>query len=166
MGVEYQMENKLDSAILCYKKAVEIDSTKISIYESLIKAYWENQQPTLALMLIKTAPKEIKERSSLFILKGITLKKRDKLIEAMEEYKKVFAKTPKVEYIHKKNLMEFIGSLILQTVIGEKELALEAFDQLKENKLTASEKKYVNSIEHIIQDYEGDGYLGITGNYK
>ena len=39
-GIEYQMENKIDSAIVFYKKAIEIEPTDIITIESLIKAYW------------------------------------------------------------------------------------------------------------------------------
>ena len=156
------MENKTDSAIIFYKKALEIDPTDIPTYESLIKTYWWNKQPELALEIIENVPNEIKESNSILILKGMTLERMDKLNEAMELYKKAFKESPKIRYKNEENLMEFIGYLTLQTVVGEKEQALAEFERLKKKKLTESEKQYINSIEPIIRNYRGGGYNGLT----
>ena len=163
-AIEYQMENKIDSAIVFFKKAIEIDSTEVSTYESLIKIYWWNKQPELALEILKKVPEEIKESNSILTLKGMTLEKMDKLNDAMELYKKVFKESPKIRYKSEKNIMEFIGYLTLQTVVGEKEKAIAEINKLKEKKLTESEKQYINSIEPIIRNYKGGGYNGIIGN--
>ena len=86
----------------------------------------------------------------------------DKLNDAMELYKKAFNESFKIRYKSEKNLMEFIGYLTLQTVVGEKEKALAEFKKLKEKNLTESEKQYINSIEPIIRNYKGGGYNGPT----
>jgi hypothetical protein len=82
----------------------------------------------------------------------------------MELYKKAFNESSKIRYKSEKNLMEFIGYLTLQTVVGEKEKALAEFKKLKEKNLTESEKQYINSIEPIIRNYKGGGYNGIFRN--
>ena len=163
-GVSYQMENKADSAVFYYKKAIKLEPTEIAIIESLVKMYWINEQPELALKNLNEAPNEIKESNSILILKGMTLEKMDKLNDAMELYKKAFNESSKIRYKSEKNLMEFIGYLTLQTVVGEKEKALAEFKKLKEKNLTESEKQYINSIEPIIRNYKGGGYNGIFRN--
>ena len=164
-GIEYQMENKIDSAIVFFKRALEIDSTDITTIESLIKIYWMNGQPELALKILKEIPEEIKGSNSILTLKGMTHEKMGKLNEAMELYKKAFKESPIIEYKNEQNLMEFIGYLTLQTIIGEKDKALSEFNKLKEKKLTESEKHYVNSIEPIIKNYKGGGYNALLGKY-
>ena len=161
-GIEYQMENKSDSAIVFYKKALGIEPTDITTIESLIKTYWWNEQPELALKILNEVPNEIKESNSILTLKGMTLEKMDNLNDAMELYKKAFKESPKIRYENEENIMEFIGYLTLQTIIGEKEKALAEFKKLKEKKLTESEKQYINSIEPIIRNYKGGGYNGLT----
>ena len=163
-GIEYQIENKLDSAIVFYKKAIEIEPNNITTIESLIKTYWLNEQLELALKTLNEVPNEIKESNSILIFKGMTLEKMDKLNEAMELYKKIFKESPKIRYKSEKNIMEFIGYLTLQTVIGEKKKALEEFKKLKEKKLSESDKQYINAFEPVIRNYKNDGYNGILGN--
>lgn len=163
-GIEYQMENKSDSAIVFYKKALGIEPTDITTIESLIKTYWWNEQPELALKILNEVPNEIKESNSILTLKGMTLEKMDNLNEAMELYKKAFKESPKIPYENEENIMEFVGYLTLQTVVGEKEKALAELKNLKGKKLTESEKQYINSIEPIITNYKGGGYNGILGN--
>ena len=163
-GVSYQMENKADSAVFYYKKAIKLEPTEIAIIESLVKMYWINEQPELALKNLNEAPNEIKESNSILTLKGMTLEKMGKLNEAMELYKKAFKESPKIRYKSEKNVMEFIGYLTLQTIVGEKEKALTEFKKLKEKKMSESEKQYINSIETIIKNYKGGGYNGILGN--
>ena len=158
------MENKADSAVFYYKKAIKLEPTEIAIIESLVKMYWINEQPELALKNLNEAPNEIKESNSILILKGMTLETMDKLNDAMELYKKAFNESSKIRYKSEKNLMEFIGYLTLQTVVGEKEKALAEFKKLKEKNLTESEKQYINSIEPIIRNYKGGGYNGIFRN--
>ena len=158
------MENKADSAVFYYKKAIKLEPTEIAIIESLVKMYWINEQPELALKNLNEAPNEIKESNSILILKGMTLEKMDKLNDAMELYKKAFNESSKIRYKSEKNLMEFIGYLTLQTVVGKKEKALAEFKKLKEKNLTESEKQYINSIEPIIRNYKGGGYNGIFRN--
>jgi len=158
------MENKADSAVFYYKKAIKLEPTEIAIIESLVKMYWINEQPELALKNLNEAPNEIKESNSILILKGMTLEKMDKLNDAMELCKKAFNESSKIRYKSEKNLMEFIGYLTLQTVVGEKEKALAEFKKLKEKNLTESEKQYINSIEPIIRNYKGGGYNGIFRN--
>ena len=158
------MENKADSAVFYYKKAIKLEPTEIAIIESLVKMYWINEQPELALKNLNEAPNEIKESNSILILKGMTLEKMDKLNDGMELYKKAFNESSKIRYKSEKNLMEFIGYLTLQTVVGEKEKALAEFKKLKEKNLTESEKQYINSIEPIIRNYKGGGYNGIFRN--
>ena len=155
------MENKPDSAIVFYKKAIEIEPTDITTIESLIKTYWWNEQPEIALKILNEVPNEIKESNSILTLKGMTLEKMDKLNDAMELYKKAFKESSKIRYKNEENIMEFIGYLTLQTVVGEKEKALAEFKKLKERKLTESEKQYINSIEPIIRNYKGGGYNGL-----
>ncbi|MHB0756957.1 tetratricopeptide repeat protein [Polaribacter sp. M15] len=163
-GIEYQMENKSDSAIVFYKKALGIEPTDITTIESLIKTYWWNEQPELALKILNEVPNEIKESNSILTLKGMTLEKMDNLNDAMELYKKAFKESPKIRYENEENIMEFIGYLTLQAVVGEKEKALAELKKLKGKKLTESEKQYINSIEPIIRNYKGGGYNGILGN--
>jgi hypothetical protein len=79
-------------------------------------------------------------------------------------YKKAFEQSPKIRYKNEENLMEFIGYLMLQTIVGEKEQALAEFDRLKEKKLTESEKQYIKSIQPLIENYKGGGYNAIFGN--
>ena len=126
--------------------------------------YWINEQLELALKNLNEAPNEIKESNSILTLKGMTLEKMGKLNEAMELYKKAFKESPKIRYKSEKNVMEFIGYLTLQTIVGEKEKALTEFKKLKEKKMSESEKQYINSIETIIKNYKGGGYNGILGN--
>jgi len=163
-GIEYEMENKTDSAIVFYKKAIEIAPTDITTIESLTKTYWRNEQPELALEILNKVPNEIKQFNSILTLKGMTLEKMDKLNESMELYKKAFEQSPKIRYKNEENLMEFIGYLMLQTIVGEKEQALAEFDRLKEKKLTESEKQYIKSIQPLIENYKGGGYNAIFGN--
>ncbi|WP_282115935.1 tetratricopeptide repeat protein [Cellulophaga baltica] len=163
-GIEYQMENKSDSAIVFYKKALGIEPTDITTIESLIKTYWWNEQPELAFKILNEVPNEIKESNSILTLKGMTLEKMDNLNQAMELYKKAFKESPKIRYENEENIMEFVGYLTLQTVVGEKEKALAELKNLKGKKLTESEKQYINSIEPIIRNYKGGGYNGILGN--
>jgi tetratricopeptide (TPR) repeat protein len=163
-GIEYQMENKSDSAIVFYKKALGIEPTDITTIESLIKTYWWNEQPELALKILNEVPNEIKESNSILTLKGMTLEKMDNLNDAMKLYKKAFKESPKIRYENEENIMEFIGYLTLQAVVGEKEKALAELKNLKGKKLTESEKHYINSIEPIIRNYKGGGYNGILGN--
>ncbi|MFC2110794.1 tetratricopeptide repeat protein [Bacteroidota bacterium] len=163
-GIEYQMENKSDSAIVFYKKALGIEPTDITTIESLIKTYWWNEQPELALKILNEVPNEIKESNSILTLKGMTLEKMDNLNQAMELYKKAFKESPKIRYENEENIMEFVGYLTLQTVVGEKEKALVELKNLKGKKLTESEKQYINSIEPIIRNYKSGGYNGILGN--
>ena len=163
-GIEYQMENKSDSAIVFYKKALRIEPTDITTIESLIKTYWWNEQPELALKILNEVPNEIKESNSILTLKGMTLEKMDNLNDAMKLYEKAFKESPKIRYENEENIMEFIGYLTLQTVVGEKEKALAELKNLKGKELTESEKQYINSIEPIIRNYKGGGYNGILGN--
>ncbi|MFC5196622.1 tetratricopeptide repeat protein [Bizionia hallyeonensis] len=163
-GIEYEMENKTDSAIVFYKKAIEIAPTDITTIESLTKTYWRNEQPELALEILNKVPSEIKQFNSILTLKGMTLEKMDKLNESMELYKKAFEQSPKIRYKNEENLMEFIGYLMLQTIVGEKEQALAEFDRMKEKKLTESEKQYIKSIQPLIENYKGGGYNAIFGN--
>ncbi|TDA89651.1 tetratricopeptide repeat protein, partial [Halomonas marinisediminis] len=102
-------ENKSDSAIVFYKKAMEIEPTDITTIESLIKTYWWNKQPELALKILNEVPNEIKESNSILTLKGMTLEKMDNLNDAMELYKKAFKESPKIHYENEENIMEFIG---------------------------------------------------------
>ena len=161
-GIEYQMENKTDSAIVFYKKAIEIEPTDITTIERLTKIYWWNEQPELALEILNKVPNEIKQSNSILTLKGMTLEKMDKLNESMKLYKKAFEQSPKIRYKNEENLMEFIGYLTLQTIVGQKQQALAEFEQLKKNKLTVSEKQYINTIEPIIRNYNGGGYDGLN----
>ena len=163
-GIEYQMENKSDSAIVFYKKALGIEPTDITTIESLIKTYWWNEQPELALKILTEVPNEIKESNSILTLKGMTLEKMDNLNDAMKLYQKAFKESPKIRYENEENIMEFIGYLTLQTVVGEKEKALAELKNLKGKELTESEKQYINSIEPIIRNYKGGGYNGILRN--
>ena len=94
----------------------------------------------------------------------MTLEKMDKLNQAMDLYKTAFEQSPKIRYENEENLMEYIGYLTLQTVIGEKQKAIAELDRLKSKKLTESEKQYVNSIEPYIRNYKGGGYNSIFGN--
>ena len=163
-GIEFQMQNKTDSAIVYFKKALEIDPTDIPTYESLVKTYWWNQQPELALGTLKSVPTEMQKNNSILTLKGMTLEKMDKLNQAMDLYKTAFEQSPKIRYKNEENLMEYIGYLTLQTIIGEKQKAIAELDELKLKKLTESEKQYVNSIELLIRNYNGGGYNAILGN--
>ena len=163
-GVSYQMENKLDSAIFYYKKAIKLEATEIAIIESLVKIYWLNEQPELALKTINEFPTKTKGRSHVLILKGMTLEKMNELNTAMELYKKVYHKIPEIKYEREKNIIEYIGYLTLQTVIGKKEKTLNEFKKLKEKKLSETERQYVNYIEPIIRKYKGGGYEEITEN--
>ncbi|MFC4721780.1 tetratricopeptide repeat protein [Geojedonia litorea] len=163
-GIEFQMQNKTDSAIVYFKKALEIDPTDIPTYESLVKTYWWNQQPELALEILESVPAEMQKTNSILTLKGMTLEKMDKLNQAMDLYKTAFEQNPKIRYENEENLMEYIGYLTLQTIIGEKQKAIAELDELKSKKLTESEKQYVNSIELLIRNYNGGGYNAILGN--
>lgn len=160
-GIEFQMRNKTDSAIVYFKKALEIDPTDIPTYESLVKTYWWNEQPELALEVLESAPAEMLEHSSILTFKGMTLEKMDRMNEAMTLYKIAFEQSPKVRYKSEKNIMEYVGYLTLQTVIGEKEKAVAGLNRLKSKELTKSEKQYVNSIEPLIRNYNGGGYSAI-----
>ena len=64
----------------------------------------------------------------------------------------------------KKNIMEYVGYLTLQTIVGEKNKAIVDLNKLKSKELTKSEKQYVNSIEPLIRNYNGGGYSAILGN--
>ncbi|WP_157358433.1 tetratricopeptide repeat protein [Winogradskyella sp. J14-2] len=163
-GIEFQMQNKTDSAIVYFKKALEIDPTDIPTYESLVKTYWWNKQPELALGILESVPTEMQKTNSILTLKGMTLEKMDKLNHAMDLYKTAFEQSPKIRYENEKNLMEYIGYLTLQTIIGEKQKAIAELDRLKSKKLTESEKQYVNSIEPYIRNYKGGGYNAIFVN--
>ena len=160
-GVSCQMENKLDSAVFYYKKAIKLEPTEIAIIESLVKIYWLNEQPELALKTINEFPNKIKERSPVLVLKGMTLEKMNTVIEL---YKKAYHKIPEIKYESEKNIIEYIGYLTLQTVIGKKEKTLNEFKKLKEKKLSETERQYVNYIEPIISKYKGGGYNGILEN--
>ncbi len=163
-GIEFQMQNKTDSAIVYFKKALQIDPTDIPAYESLVKTYWWNEQPELALEILESAPTEMQKSNSILTLKGMALEKMDKLNQAMDLYKTAFEQSPKIRYENEKNLMEYIGYLTLQTVIGEKQKAIAELERLRSKKLTESEKQYVNSIEPNIRNYKGGGYNAILGN--
>jgi hypothetical protein len=93
----------------------------------------------------------------------MTLEKMSKLNEAMELYKKAFKESPKIRYKSEKNLMEFIGYLTLQTIVGEKKQAFIGFDKLKLKKLTEREKYYIQSIEPLLRNYNDGGYNEIFG---
>lgn len=163
-GIEFQMLNKTDSAIVYFKKALEIDPTDIPTYESLAKTYWWNEQPELALKVLESVPNEMLESSSIMTFKGMTLEKMDRLNEAMDLYKIAFKQSQKVRYKNQKNLMEYVGYLTLQTIVGEKEKAIADLNKLKSKELTESEKQYLNSIEPLIRNYNGGGYNAILGN--
>ncbi|MBC3847208.1 hypothetical protein H8K90_12500 [Winogradskyella echinorum] len=163
-GIKFQMQNKTDSAIVYFKKALEIDPTDIPTYESLVKTYWWNQQSELALGILESVPTEMQKTNSILTLKGMTLEKMDKLNQAMDLYKTAFEQSPKIRYENEENLMEYIGYLTLQTIIGEKQKAIAELDGLKSKKLTESEKQYVNSIESLIRNYNGGGYNAMLGN--
>lgn len=163
-GIEFQMQNKTDSAIVYFKKALEIDPTDIPTYESLVKTYWWNEQPELALEVLESTPTEMQESGSIMTFKGMTLEKMDRLDEAMALYKIAFEQSPKIRYKNEKNIMEYVGYLTLQTIIGEKEKAIADLNKLKSKELTESEKQYVNSIEPLIRNYNGGGYDAILGN--
>ena len=163
-GIEFQMENKTDSAIVYFKKALEIDPTDIPTYESLVKTYWWNEQPELALKILESVPTEMRKSSSILTFKGMTLEKMDRLNEAMDLYKTAFEQSPKVLYKNEKNIMEYVGYLTLQTIVGEKNKAIVDLNKLKSKELTKSEKQYVNSIEPLIRNYNGGGYSAILGN--
>ena len=165
-GIEFQRQNKTDSAIVYFKKALEIDPTDIPTYVGMVKTYWWNEQPELALKILESAPEEMQKTNSILTLKGMTLEKMDKLNQAMNLYKTVFEQSPKIQYENEENLMEYIGYLTLQTVIGEKQKAIAELDRLKSKKLTASEIQYVISIEPYIRNYEGGGYNAIFTNEK
>jgi len=163
-GLEYQMQNKTDSAIVFFKKALKVDPTDILTYESLVKTYWWSEKPELALGILETVPTELQNTNSILTLKGMTLEKMDKFEEAMDLYKVAFEQTPKIRYENENNIMEYIGYLTLQTIVGEKEKAIAELNRLKSKKLTESEKHYVNSIEPLIKNYKGGGYNSIFGN--
>ena len=163
-GIEYHFENKIDSAIVFFKKALEIESTDITTIESLIKIYWDNQEPNKALAFIENLPREAQESTTLLIYRGMSLEKLNKSSEAMKLYKKAFKVNPKVKFNSGENIMEFVGYLLLQTVTGEKDHALVEFDKLKKKKLTESEKQYIKSIEPVFRNYKGGGYNGIFRN--
>ena len=163
-GIEFQIQNKTDSAIVYFKKALEIDPTDIPTYESLVKTYWWNEQPELALKILESVPTEMRKSSSILTFKGMTLEKMDRLNEAMDLYKTAFEQSPKVRYKNEKNIMEYVGYLTLQTIVGEKDKAIVDLNRLKSKELTESEKQYVNSIEPLIRNYNGGGYSAILGN--
>ena len=163
-GVSYQMENKIDSAIYYYKKAIKLEPNEIVSIESLVKIYWLNEQPQLALKAINELPNNTQKRSPILVLKGMTLEKMNRLNDAMELYKKAYNLIPEIKYESEKNIIEFIGYLTLQTVIGKKEKTLKEFKKLKEKKLTETERQYVNFIEPIIKKYNGGGYNKIMEN--
>jgi tetratricopeptide (TPR) repeat protein len=163
-GVSYQMENKTDSAIFYYKKAIKLEPNEIASIESLVKIYWLNEQPQLALKAINELPNKTQKRSPILILEGMTLEKMNRLNNAMELYKRAYNLITEIKYENEKNIIEFIGYLTLQTVIGKKEKSLKEFKKLKEKKLTETERQYVNFIEPIIRNYKGGGYNGILGN--
>jgi tetratricopeptide (TPR) repeat protein len=163
-GVSYQMENKTDSAIFYYKKAMKLEPNEIASIESLVKIYWLNEQPQLALKAINELPNKIQERSPILVLEGMTLEKMNRLNDAMELYKQAYNLIPEIKYENEKNIIEFMGYLTLQTVIGKKEKTLNEFKNLKEKKLTKTERQYVNFIEPIIKNYKGGGYNKIVKN--
>ena len=163
-GVSYQMENKTDSAIFYYKKAIKLEPNEIASIESLVKIYWLNEQPQLALKAINELPNKIQERSPILVLEGMTLEKMNRLNDAMELYKQAYNLIPEIKYENEKNIIEFIGYLTLQTVIGKKEKTLNEFKNLKEKKLTETERQYVNFIEPIIKKHKGGGYNKIVEN--
>lgn len=163
-GVSYQMENKIDSAIYYYKKAIKLEPNEIVSIESLVKIYWLNEQPQLALKTINELPNKTQKRSPILVLKGMTLEKMNRLNDAMELYKKAYNLIPEIKYESEKNIIEFIGYLTLQTVIGKKEKTLKEFKKMKEKKLTETERQYVNFIEPIIKKYNGGGYNKIVEN--
>lgn len=165
-GIEYQMQNKTDSAIVFFKKALKVDPTYIPTYESLVNTYWSNQKPELALRILETVPIETRDNNFILTLKGMTLERMDRLDEAMDLYKIVFERSPKIRYKSEKNIMEYIGYLTLQTIVGGKEKSIADLDQLKSKKLTESEMQYVNSIEPFIRNYKGGGYNAIFGIEK
>ena len=163
-GVSYQMENKTDSAIFYYKKAIKLEPNEIASIESLVKIYWLNEQPQLALKAINELPNKIQERSPILVLEGMTLEKMNRLNDAMELYKQAYNLIPEIKYENEKNIIEFMGYLTLQTVIGKKEKTLNEFKNLKEKKLTETERQYVNFIEPIIKKHKGGGYNKIVEN--
>jgi tetratricopeptide (TPR) repeat protein len=163
-GVSYQMENKTDSAIFYYKKAIKLEPNEIASIESLVKIYWLNEQPQLALKTINELPNKIQERSPILVLEGMTLEKMNRLNDAMELYKQAYNLIPEIKYENEKNIVEFIGYLTLQAVIGKKEKTINEFKKLKEKKLNETERQYVNYIEPIIKKYKGGGYNGILEN--
>lgn len=164
IGLQYLMENKSDSAIIYFKKALKINPVDITSYESLIKTYWRIDQPQKAFEFLENLPKELQKNISLLIFKGMTLEKLNKMDEAIKLYKTAFNESHTIRYINKKNVMEFVGYLILQTIIGEKEQALVEFEKLKSKKLTESEKLYIKSIEPLLRNYNDGGYNSIFGN--
>lgn len=157
-GIEYQIENKTDSAIVFFKKALKTEPTNIHTYESLVKMYWFIEQPELALRVLESAPVKTQKSSAILTLKGMTLEKMDRLNEAIGLYKIAFEKSPKITYKDEKNVMGYIGYLTLQTIVGEKEKAINDLDKLKSKNLTESEKQYINTVEPLIRDYKGGGY--------
>ena len=158
------MENKTDSAIFYYKKAIKLEPNEIASIESLVKIYWLNEQPQLALKAINELPNKIQERSPILVLEGMTLEKMNRLNDAMELYKQAYNLIPEIKYENEKNIIEFMGYLTLQTVIGKKEKTLNEFKNLKEKKLTKTERQYVNFIEPIIKKHKGGGYNKIVKN--
>ena len=114
------MENKTDSAIFYYKKAIKLEPNELASIESLVKIYWLNEQPQLALKAINELPNKIQERSPILVLEGMTLEKMNRLNDAMELYKQAYNLIPEIKYENEKNIVEFIGYLTLQAVIGKK----------------------------------------------
>lgn len=162
-GIEFQMQNETDSAIVYFKKTLKIDPTDIPTYESLVKTYWWNEQPELALEVLDSVPTEIRKSGSILTFKGMSLEKMERLNEALDLYKIAFEQSPKVRYKNEENIMEYIGYLTLQTIVGEKEKTIAALNRLKSKELTESEKQYVNSIEPLIRNYNGGGYSALFG---
>lgn len=127
-GLEFHTQNKKDSAIFYYNKALKVDPTDITTYESIVKLFWWNEQPENALEILANAPKEMQNHNSILIFKGMTLERMNKLNDAKDLYKIAFAQSPKVKYKDEQNRMEFFGYLILQTVAGQKQKAVMELD--------------------------------------
>jgi tetratricopeptide (TPR) repeat protein len=163
-GIEFRLQNETDSAIVYFKKALNIDPTDIPTYESLVKTYWLNDQPELALEVLDSTPSKIRESISILTFMGMTLEKMNKLNEAMKFYEMAFNLSPKIQYNSEEDIMEYIGYLTLQTIVGEKEKSIADLKHLKSTELTEAEKQYVNLIEPLIQNYRGGGYTEILGS--
>ncbi|MFD2831797.1 tetratricopeptide repeat protein [Gramella sp. AN32] len=155
---EFLMNGEISKAEKFYSKASKLDPENIDYNYALIGIFIQRKEFDRAHETLESLPESNKETPYYFQTKGYIFEKAGKLQKAQLNYKKAYKLTDPIKVKEETDLMPLIGFLMLETLAGEKDKAVNRINKvLQSSWLTNSNKEYLETFRNEFEYYSGKG---------